>query len=180
MTISEELLYETLWLAHIRQMRHQEHDYNVLCLKTYVGTIVTKPQWERDRGRCRYCGDIGQSIDHVLPRSRGGERTMANGVVACVPCNSFKGDRTPEEAGMPMLEPGTAHTPEVAAAFRHRIMSTPKKEQIKDRLTQTISISECLVQANRDIERKRRRKLNKERRETKLWNASIHNYGGGQ
>ncbi len=62
----------------------------------------------RDQARCRYCGcecidDL--SIDHVFPRSRGGSDKPGNLVVACVSCNSRKGDRTPEEAGMPLLAP---------------------------------------------------------------------------
>lgn len=61
----------------------------------------------RDGSRCQYCG--GQpalrelTIDHVLPRSRGGGSTWQNLVIACGTCNRRKGDRTPQEAGMPLL-----------------------------------------------------------------------------
>ena len=62
----------------------------------------------RDEYRCRYCGDdLSQAdltIDHVFPKSRGGGNTWKNLVTACVTCNSTKGDRTPEEAGMPLLD----------------------------------------------------------------------------
>ena len=54
----------------------------------------------RDLGRCQYCGRTAENLDHVLPRSRGGDHTWENVVAACRPCNSRKGDRTPEEAGM--------------------------------------------------------------------------------
>jgi 5-methylcytosine-specific restriction endonuclease McrA len=61
----------------------------------------------RDLYTCQYCG--GQpgkhelTVDHVIPRSRGGATTWENVVAACAPCNHRKGDRTPEEAGMKLL-----------------------------------------------------------------------------
>jgi 5-methylcytosine-specific restriction endonuclease McrA len=54
----------------------------------------------RDRRTCAYCGDRADTIDHLVPRSRGGEWTWLNTVAACRPCNGRKGDRTPAEAGM--------------------------------------------------------------------------------
>jgi hypothetical protein len=58
----------------------------------------------RDRGRCAYCGLRGaDTMDHVLPRSRGGATNWMNAVAAHRECNRAKGDRTPEEAGMPLL-----------------------------------------------------------------------------
>ncbi|MEM1271743.1 MAG: HNH endonuclease [Bacteroidota bacterium] len=57
----------------------------------------------RDAGRCQYCGVHDRlTIDHVQPKSRGGKDTWENLVAACVPCNNRKGNRTPEEAGMPL------------------------------------------------------------------------------
>ena len=58
----------------------------------------------RDNYTCQYCGQApgrGQlTLDHVLPRSRGGQTTWENVVAACRACNMRKGDRTPEEAHM--------------------------------------------------------------------------------
>jgi 5-methylcytosine-specific restriction endonuclease McrA len=54
----------------------------------------------RDDHRCQYCGGPADSIDHVLPRSRGGMHVWENVAAACRPCNLRKRDRTPEEAGM--------------------------------------------------------------------------------
>jgi 5-methylcytosine-specific restriction endonuclease McrA len=58
----------------------------------------------RDHYTCQYCGgQPGKShltIDHVVPRCRGGQTVWENVVVACGPCNRKKGDRTPDEAGM--------------------------------------------------------------------------------
>jgi len=60
----------------------------------------------RDHYECQYCGERlpkGKlTIDHVIPRSRGGETRWENVVTACGPCNRRKGDRTPDEARMPI------------------------------------------------------------------------------
>ena len=63
----------------------------------------------RDDATCQYCGarpptkDL--TVDHVVPRSRGGPATWQNLVIACGSCNRRKGGRTPGEAGMPLLRP---------------------------------------------------------------------------
>ena len=66
----------------------------------------------RDRFRCQYCGAKPEasklSLDHILPRSRAGRSVPENLVTACVRCNTRKGDRTPEEARMPLLTPQRA------------------------------------------------------------------------
>lgn len=68
----------------------------------------------RDHHQCQYCGGTGQlTLDHIMPQSRGGEKTWDNLVAACKPCNNRKADRTPEEAGMPLArrpKPFTVHT----------------------------------------------------------------------
>lgn len=63
----------------------------------------------RDHYTCQYCGaqpvKSRLTVDHVVPRSRGGETDWKNVVTACVPCNQRKGQRTPGEAGMRLLAP---------------------------------------------------------------------------
>lgn len=54
----------------------------------------------RDDFRCQYCERPAESIDHVMPRSQGGQHTWDNVVAACRRCNTKKGGRTPEEAGL--------------------------------------------------------------------------------
>lgn len=56
----------------------------------------------RDGFRCAYCGSHKErlSIDHIMPRSRGGRTSFENCVAACKVCNLRKGGRTPSEAGM--------------------------------------------------------------------------------
>lgn len=60
--------------------------------------------FKRDRYTCQYCGRQPGSeeltIDHVTPRSQGGESRWDNCVLACLPCNGRKADRTPQQAGM--------------------------------------------------------------------------------
>jgi len=62
----------------------------------------------RDGHRCQYCGKRYStprlSLDHVLPKSRGGPDTWENIVCACLKCNVDKGGRTPSEAGMKLLQ----------------------------------------------------------------------------
>ncbi|MBK4729860.1 HNH endonuclease [Oxynema sp. CENA135] len=60
----------------------------------------------RDSHCCQYCGYLGDelTLDHVIPRSRGGGDTWENLVTACVRCNVKKGNRTPDESKMPLLK----------------------------------------------------------------------------
>lgn len=65
-------------------------------------TVSRKGVLKRDAHRCAYCGGHATTIDHVLPKSRGGAMAWVNLVAACARCNSHKKNRTPEEAGMPL------------------------------------------------------------------------------
>ena len=71
----------------------------------------------RDRNTCQFCARAFPTseltLDHVLPRSRGGRSTWENLVACCYACNNRKGDRTPEEAGLKLQRrprPFTLHT----------------------------------------------------------------------
>lgn len=72
----------------------------------------------RDHYSCQYCGSTRQlTLDHVLPRSKGGQHTWDNVVAACERCNARKGDRTPAQAGMPLRnQPKAPIHPAVAFA----------------------------------------------------------------
>jgi 5-methylcytosine-specific restriction endonuclease McrA len=65
----------------------------------------------RDANRCQYCGKRFStselSLDHVIPRSRGGDTTWENVVCSCLRCNVRKGGRTPAEARMQLVSPPT-------------------------------------------------------------------------
>ena len=82
---------------------------SIVRLKGYVAVpykrvmISRKNVMRRDRFRCQYCGSREKlTVDHVMPKSRGGKDTWENLVTACTPCNNRKGSRTPEEAEMPL------------------------------------------------------------------------------
>ncbi|MBI2866578.1 MAG: HNH endonuclease [Chloroflexi bacterium] len=59
----------------------------------------------RDSHTCQYCGRLSRdlTVDHVIPRHRGGQHTWDNVVAACIPCNRRKAGRTPAEARMQLL-----------------------------------------------------------------------------
>jgi 5-methylcytosine-specific restriction endonuclease McrA len=65
--------------------------------------------YARDQNRCQYCGKrfptSELSLDHVVPRSRGGTNSWENIVCACLRCNIKKGGRVPEEAHMRLITP---------------------------------------------------------------------------
>ncbi len=54
----------------------------------------------RDGGECQYCGSRAESIDHIVPRSRGGRHEWENVVAACRRCNTSKRDRYLHETNM--------------------------------------------------------------------------------
>jgi 5-methylcytosine-specific restriction endonuclease McrA len=82
----------------------------VIRLVTYVRVprdvhrrkITRKAVLARDSWTCQYCGSgrPGLTVDHVIPRSRGGESVWENIVASCAPCNRRKGNKLPREARM--------------------------------------------------------------------------------
>lgn len=82
----------------------------VILLMTYEGqggravVFSRKNLFKRDRYTCQYCGTQPGpeelTVDHVVPRSRGGVSSWENCVLACVECNKVKADRSPEKAGL--------------------------------------------------------------------------------
>ncbi len=76
----------------------------------------------RDNYTCQYCGkeSRGLTLDHVIPRFRGGVHTWENVVAACIPCNHRKASRTPKEAGMVLLKEPRAPRPNPYYRFYRR------------------------------------------------------------
>lgn len=68
----------------------------------YKGIALSRHNiMKRDHFECQYCGSTKNlTLDHVLPRSRGGDSSWGNLLTACARCNHAKGHRTPEEAGL--------------------------------------------------------------------------------
>ena len=97
---------------HRVSLKHAIGVYPMPKVVRLVHFVVTRwrysagPAWSRagvlarDGHRCAYCGGPASTIDHVIPRSRGGHNTWLNTVAACGGCNQRKDDRTPAEAGM--------------------------------------------------------------------------------
>lgn len=85
--------------------------------------VSRRAVFARDEYRCQYCGDRADSIDHVVPRSRGGLDVWDNLAAACRPCNTRKRDRTPDEAGMRLMRPCRA--PKSAASLVVGALAVP-------------------------------------------------------
>ena len=82
---------------------------SVIRLRRYINipysriVLSRRNIFKRDDHRCQYCGSTQDlTIDHMLPRSRGGRDSWENLVTACTKCNTRKGSRTPDEAKMPL------------------------------------------------------------------------------
>lgn len=78
----------------------------------------------RDDHRCQYCGGVADSIDHIVPKSRGGLHVWENVAAACRRCNLDKRDRTPDEAGMKLAK--RPHTPRELAWVTVAVGSVPE------------------------------------------------------
>ncbi len=72
----------------------------------YKGVMLTRQNiFKRDGHRCLYCGTTEDlTLDHVLPKSRGGKTSWDNLATACKRCNSRKGDDTPDEANLKLRQ----------------------------------------------------------------------------
>lgn len=83
----------------------------------YAGTVplTRRAVFARDGGRCQYCSAPATSLDHVVPRSRGGAHSWENVVSACGRCNHIKADRGVAELGWRLRRPPVAPT---GAAWR--------------------------------------------------------------
>tara|TARA_B100000941_G_C28379108_1_gene486339 strand:+ start:201 stop:734 length:534 start_codon:yes stop_codon:yes gene_type:complete len=96
--------------AHISSPNAKFNIPSVIVLERVVKFRLSTPTcsrkgvFERDRNICQYCNnkfiDKELTLDHVLPKSRGGQNTWDNLVSACKKCNQKKGNRTPNESGM--------------------------------------------------------------------------------
>ena len=80
--------------------------------RTVKRKISRRALFARDGWRCVYCGSAGRlTLDHVVPRSRGGDSVWENVVTSCAPCNLRKADRLVEEVGLTMRVRPTPPSP---------------------------------------------------------------------
>ncbi len=99
----------------------------VLCLTRYVhvphrrvAPPTRRTVLHRDAHRCAYCGGKADTVDHVLPRSRGGAHEWRNVVAACASCNHRKADRLLSELGWQLgFEPLAPRGPGAHLAVQH-------------------------------------------------------------
>ena len=85
--------------------------------------LTRRALFARDGGRCVYCDAPATSVDHVLPRSRGGQHIWENVVSACRRCNHVKGDRAISELGWRMR-----HAPRQPTGMAWRIIGTGRSD----------------------------------------------------
>jgi 5-methylcytosine-specific restriction endonuclease McrA len=72
----------------------------------YKKVVLTRKNiLRRDAYKCAYCGrsDLPLTIDHIIPKAKGGSESWENLVCACTNCNNRKGGRTPEEANLRLI-----------------------------------------------------------------------------
>lgn len=108
---TDTMIYPGIYLPSVIRLRTYRH------IPIRMQIVTRKNIYVRDGYRCMYCGarktGTDLTLDHVDPRSKGGKNSWENLVSACKPCNHRKADRTPEEAGMPLLRrplPISVHT----------------------------------------------------------------------
>jgi 5-methylcytosine-specific restriction endonuclease McrA len=65
--------------------------------------LTRRAVFARDEWTCQYCGAAAENVDHVIPRSRGGQHTWDNVVAACRRCNSRKENRLARDAGLTLV-----------------------------------------------------------------------------
>lgn len=81
--------------------------------------LTKKNLYYRDKGKCAYCGAMlsleKATVDHILPMSKGGRTRWENVTIACSECNFKKNDRTPEQAGLKILN--RVYVPKIYDSF---------------------------------------------------------------
>jgi 5-methylcytosine-specific restriction endonuclease McrA len=123
-----EILERAEWALHAEFFEMPRP--TVIRLNTYVRVprdahsrkITRRAIFARDHWTCQYCGTgrgtghTGLTVDHVIPRSKGGTSSWDNIVTCCAPCNRRKGDRLPKQANM---HPKNKPAPPAATIFVH-------------------------------------------------------------
>jgi 5-methylcytosine-specific restriction endonuclease McrA len=103
----------------VEQLEYEVHSINfsmpfpsvvrlqIYIYRPYTPVILSRKNIiKRDHHTCQYCGrkNVQLTVDHIIPRQYGGSDTWSNLICACVRCNSKKGNRTPDQAGMKLLK----------------------------------------------------------------------------
>jgi len=114
LVITEKAYAVELYETYVRSAREVFQLPSVIALKRFVNIDFLRPVCSRkniilrDEDTCQYCGcnfhtdDL--TMDHIIPKSQGGDKSWENIVASCKACNQKKGNRTPEQAGMKLLK----------------------------------------------------------------------------
>jgi len=106
----------------LRSATHSIHRPVVIRLVTYVRIprdthrrkITRRAVFARDGWTCQYCGSRSNlTVDHVVPKSKGGVSTWENIVASCAPCNRRKGNALPRQVGMHLIKEPRTPSPTV-------------------------------------------------------------------
>ena len=159
-------LYETGVVKVAASVNQTFKITNGIILNRYVKPPTPSGRWtkegvlKRDKYTCAYCGvrvgDINQktgevyrkrgengfTVDHVKPKSQGGQDTWKNTVCACFECNQRKGPRTPAQAGMSMAWKGH-RPPSMAAGGKYQEMVNKHEEEMLRALEAEIEAEEA-------------------------------------
>jgi 5-methylcytosine-specific restriction endonuclease McrA len=82
--------------------------------ETHRRKITRRAVFARDNWTCQYCGSRANlTVDHVVPRSKGGVSSWENIVASCAPCNRRKGNSLPRQVGMRLLRQPRTPAPQV-------------------------------------------------------------------
>jgi 5-methylcytosine-specific restriction endonuclease McrA len=81
---------------------------------THRRKITRRAVFARDDWTCQYCGARSNlTVDHVVPRSKGGPSSWENIVASCAPCNRLKGNALPRQVGMRLFKQPRTPSPHV-------------------------------------------------------------------
>ena len=102
-----ELVEQASWELHSEHATHPRPivirlvDLREVPRDTHRRKITRRAVFARDSWTCQYCGSRSNlTVDHVIPRSKGGALDWENIVASCAPCNRRKGDHLPDQANM--------------------------------------------------------------------------------
>jgi 5-methylcytosine-specific restriction endonuclease McrA len=115
-----ELLEQAGWRLHSENSTHPRPvvirlvSYVKVPRDTHRRKITRRAVFARDSWTCQYCGSRSNlTVDHVIPRSKGGSAEWDNIVACCAPCNRRKGDHLPHQANMHPRNPPRAPSPHI-------------------------------------------------------------------
>ena len=107
---------------------------------THRRKITRRAVFARDDWTCQYCGSRTQlTVDHVVPRSKGGGSTWDNIVAACAPCNRRKGDALPRQAGMILARSPRTPNPDIFIQVASPTIPATWKQYLSSRATDSLA-----------------------------------------